>query len=561
MKLKKINISPYMLLFLFIIFVIILGLSLYSNYISQKNATIEMMTHSSHQLSSTIRKASRNTIIAYRLFLHHFNEQLISDLRYLDYLDLNNDLNQKNLTEYAHQERFNAIYVLDKNGNVEITNTDEEMPELPADTYNDLNEGKFKKRTFDILPARNQQEKRFTVGIHRSKGGTIIGNIKASKVLNVKNIIYINSLLDSIANNPSIEFIALQDSHQVLHKTTDRPLTNYYEDPLVQETFRTKSIHYRISQFDGHKILEVFNYLRIFDSSRYVVQIGLNYSPIQKIQKNALKQASLRLFILIIIGFMMIAYSISTQNVRLLQKKKDKITKEVYSLQADLRQKEKLSVIGELAAGVAHKIRNPLNAISMTIQRLGSEFKVKNDQSEYNSLLKILNKEINNIGEIITQFLQFSRPTAISRSRTNLNKLTQKVVDLYSVKAEKQSIDLNFNPNSKIIAHLDDDKIKQCLINLVENAMDAINGSGAVHIDLKKKEQEAVLIVEDTGPGIDDENLSKIFNLYFTTKPDGTGIGLAQVYRIIAEHDGRIEADSPPGKGAIFTIYLPLKES
>ncbi|HMA62027.1 MAG TPA: ATP-binding protein [bacterium] len=560
MKLKKINISPYMLLFLFIIFVIILGLSLYSNYISQKNATIEMMTHSSHQLSSTIRKASRNTIIGYRLFLHHYNEQLIADLRYLDYLDINNELTQKKLTEYAHQENFNGIYVLDKDGNLVLTNTDEKMPDLPADEYTDLNEGKFKKRTFDVLPTQNQREKRFTVGVHRTKGGTIIGNIPAIRVLNVKNIIYINSLLDSIANDPSIEYIALQDSHKTLHKTTDIALANYYEDPLIQKTFRTKSINYRITQYDGHKILEVLNYLKIFESTKYVIRIGLNYSPIQKIQKNALKQASLRLFILIIIGFMMIAYSISTQNVRLLQKEKDKITKEVYSLQADLRQKEKLSVIGELAAGVAHKIRNPLNAISMTIQRLGSEFKVKNDQSEYNSLLKILNKEINNIGEIITQFLQFSRPTAISRSRINMNELIENFVELYSVKAEKQSIELNFSANGKAIAHLDADKIKQCLINLIENAMDAMEGSGTINIDLKKKEKEAVLIVEDTGPGINDKNLSKIFNLYFTTKPEGTGIGLAQVYRIIAEHDGRIEADSPPGKGAIFRIYLPLGE-
>ncbi|MCF7886636.1 MAG: ATP-binding protein [Candidatus Marinimicrobia bacterium] len=561
MNLRKIKINPYMLLFLFIIFVIILGLSLYSNYISQKNATIEMMTHFSHQLSSSIRKASRNTIIAYRLFLHHFKEQLTSDLRYLDYLDANNDLTIKKLSNYANQENFNAIYILDTNGQIIMKNTDEEMPELPSHSFKILNEGRVKKRAFNILPACNTNEKRFTVGIHRTRGGTIIGNIPATRVLNVKNTIYINSLLDSIATDPSIEFIAIQDSNKVQYSTGKISLSKYLDDPLLRKTFQSKGIHYRITHYNNHKVLEVLNYLQIFPSTIYIIRIGLDYSPIQKIQKNALKQASLRLFILIILGFIMIAYSVSMQNVRLLKEEKEKITREVYSLQADLRQKERLSAIGELAAGVAHKIRNPLNAISMTIQRLGAEFKVKKDQLEYNSLLKILNKEIKNISKIVTQFLKFSKPTCISRSSVNIAQLIERVVELYSMKAAKQNITFHWLAKDKIIANLDEDKIKQCIINLIENALDAISDSGSINIELKQENRQAVLSIADTGTGIEKENLSKIFNLYFTTKADGTGIGLAQVYRIIAEHEGRIDVTSIPNRGTTFTIYLPLKDN
>ena len=561
MKINKFKINPSMLVFIFIIFAVIMGLSMYSSYISQKNATIEMMTHSSQQLSNSIRKASRNTIIGYKLFTHHFREQLTTKLKYLDYLDLHNDLTPQKLSAYAEKESFNAIYILDPAGNQIITNSPEEMPDLPDQPYKMLNQGQITDWGFNILTVPHKNEKRFTVGIHRSKGGTIIGTIPASRVLNVKNVIYINSLLDSIANDSSIEFIALQDSHRVLHKTTEISLSGFREDPIIQKTFQTKSIQYRITQYDGHKILEVLNYLRIFKSQIYVVRIGLNYSPIQKIQKDAFKQASLRLVILILIGFMMLAYSISMQNVKLLQKEKDKITEEVYELQANLRQKEKLSVIGELAAGVAHKIRNPLNAISMTMQRLKSEFKVKQDQTEYNSLIKVLRKEINHISKIINQFLEFSKPPSITKSKTNLNKIINNVLELYKRKIEKKGIELNWYPEKEITVQIDGDKIKQCLINLLENAADATSKNGKINIYLNKNEQNAILKIEDTGKGIKDADLKKIFNLYFTTKTNGTGIGLAEVYRIIDEHEGKIEVDSSPEQGTTFTIKLPIKEA
>ena len=228
-------------------------------------------------------------------------------------------------------------------------------------------------------------------------------------------------------------------------------------------------------------------------------------------------------------------------------------------LEESLRRKEKLTAMGQLASGVAHEIRNPLNAIGMISQRLDKEFEPKTDEREYHDLTRTVVTEVRRINEIIQQFLKFARPPELDLKKTGLNAMINSTVKLVQAQAREKGIEIvqNLIPVPKIM--LDKNQMKQVLLNLIQNSIEAIEGKGAIKIQSKMADEREVLIeISDNGIGMNQETISKIFNLYFTTKPTGTGLGLSLVHQIISQHDGRIEVESETGKGTRFLIYLPI---
>ncbi|NOZ45733.1 MAG: PAS domain S-box protein [Chlorobi bacterium] len=230
------------------------------------------------------------------------------------------------------------------------------------------------------------------------------------------------------------------------------------------------------------------------------------------------------------------------------------------SMEEQIERKQRMTAMGELASGVAHEIRNPLNAISTIIQQLKKDFKPKNDTKEYNELTGIVYSEVNRINNTIKDFLRFARPEPIQASGFILKELLEQLTKQYESVLNEKNIDLNITFDYSGSVYWDKNQIKQVLINLIQNAIEAIHTNGKINIEVRKLNNEDIeLIVEDTGAGMDSKTKENIFNLYFTTKAKGTGIGLSIVQRIIYEHGGVIAAESIPGVGTTFKIKLPLQ--
>lgn len=228
-------------------------------------------------------------------------------------------------------------------------------------------------------------------------------------------------------------------------------------------------------------------------------------------------------------------------------------------LEETVRRKEKLTAMGQLASGVAHEIRNPLNAIGMIAQRLAREFEPTAGSDEYRELTKIVVTEVRRINDIIQQFLKFARPPKLQLSATDVNIMIDNTVKLVASHAWEKKIEIAtaFGPLPTVM--MDQNQMQQVLLNLIQNAMEAIHGAGKITISSGlSREREVVIRIIDTGIGMNEETQSKIFNLYYTTKPQGTGLGLSLVHQIISQHDGRIEVESAVGKGTTFSIYLPI---
>lgn len=226
-------------------------------------------------------------------------------------------------------------------------------------------------------------------------------------------------------------------------------------------------------------------------------------------------------------------------------------------LEENLKRKNRITAMGHLASGVAHEIRNPLNAIGMIAQRLKAEFTPKNNIEEYVQLTSTVIGETRRINEIIRQFLQFTRPGELNKQPVNIGNLLQQTAILIESPAKLRGVKVIQHMQQLPDIYADAGKLKQAFLNIAQNAVAACTQGDSITIAGRHTADSIIIDLSDTGRGMSQENLNKIFNLYFTTKESGSGIGLSVVQQIISQHDGTIEVQSVENQGTTFTITLP----
>jgi two-component system sensor histidine kinase HydH len=231
---------------------------------------------------------------------------------------------------------------------------------------------------------------------------------------------------------------------------------------------------------------------------------------------------------------------------------------EVRRLQDEIRRKEKLAAIGDLAAGVAHEIRNPLSSI----KGIASYYKEKfADGSEDKEMAGVMIEETDRLNRVISELLEFARPSKLNLKLSDLNELLKHSARFIQQEATTKNIQIHLNLTPDAVeAEVDPDRLTQCFLNLYLNALQAMKNGGQLAIASATRVDGSVSIdIRDNGSGISTDDLSKIFDPYYTTKPKGTGLGLAIVHKIIEAHHGQIKARSIIGQGSVFSIILPLK--
>lgn len=232
-------------------------------------------------------------------------------------------------------------------------------------------------------------------------------------------------------------------------------------------------------------------------------------------------------------------------------------------LEEQLLRQEKLTAMGELASGVAHEIRNPINAIGIIAQRLQKEFRPcdnEEEQKEFDELTVSIITETKRINQTIQQFLHFAKPAALQRQPTDIRDFLHEIGRLFKSSSTVQNIAFSIQVKNNARLLIDPQQMKQALLNLLQNALDATQPNGQIRLSAHKTDNHYEISVSDTGSGISEENQQKIFDIYFTTKRNGTGMGLPIVSQIVQQHDGKIIVESNPEKGTTFWILLPFEE-
>jgi signal transduction histidine kinase len=248
-------------------------------------------------------------------------------------------------------------------------------------------------------------------------------------------------------------------------------------------------------------------------------------------------------------------------------------------VQSTVRYSQKLAALGRLSAGVAHEVKNPLNSMMIHLELLRQKVSARqpaavlataagggnvrtgplalDGPSDALQHVDVIATEIRRLDEVVQGFLKFARPEDLKLQPVVLAALFDEIAPIVGPEAERNRVVLAVDCDASLIVNADPAMLRQAFLNLALNACQAMPEGGTLRIQGKTVGRQVQVLVTDTGTGILPEHLHKIFDLYFTTKPKGSGIGLSMVYRIIQMHDGEIEIESTPGKGTTFRILLP----
>ncbi len=232
----------------------------------------------------------------------------------------------------------------------------------------------------------------------------------------------------------------------------------------------------------------------------------------------------------------------------------------VRRIEDEIELSRRLSAIGRLTSGVAHEVKNPINAIVVHLEVLRQ--KLQSVDPDTRRHMDVIGSEIQRLDRVVQTLVDFTRPVELRLAETDLRRLIEDVVLLAAPDAERHGVDIRRDlPSEELPVNVDVDLIKQALLNVVINGVQAMPGGGTLAISAARRDGSAMVEIRDQGSGIPPEVQDKIFNLYFTTKKAGSGIGLPMTYRIVQLHHGAVEFASEENVGTTFQLILPLLES
>ncbi|MEN2994340.1 MAG: HAMP domain-containing sensor histidine kinase [Thermodesulfovibrio sp.] len=334
--------------------------------------------------------------------------------------------------------------------------------------------------------------------------------------------------------------------------------------PVIAGNVQYGYIHLKINKDDFSKILKT-NAIKRMLTTLIIFSIGilityiisLRYTkPIDKLTEAAIKVAQ------------------GDFNYRLNINRKDEIGKIAESfnfmiqklhehqiLQERLREAEHLSAIGQLSRTIAHEIRNPLNFINLSIDHLIEKIKKeKPNENSYVKLLESMKQEIYRVNNLITEYLEYTRPLKLNKKITSIIEIIDEVLSIIEATAEKQGVTIYKDYTIDFTLSLDVDLIKSCLLNIITNALHAMKDVEIKNLFIKTEliEDEILIKIIDTGSGVPEEFIDKIFEPFFSTKKEGLGLGLSLAKKVIEEHGGRIEFSSKKGQGSEVRIFIPI---
>jgi signal transduction histidine kinase len=388
----------------------------------------------------------------------------------------------------------------------------------------------------------------------RSFSGIIAVHADANSVLNFRREIGVQRQVEELGRQPGIESVELldQDLTVLAHSTPDRVGKSEADEGLRSALDNGRVLARMVERAGGGRVYEVVKPLALEGSRTGLLRIGLSTARMDRIWKGDRLAAAVTAAAVLGLGILGMSVIFYTQHRHL---------REVKALEAEMERGERLATVGNMAAAVAHELRNPLNAVSMGIQRLRVEFE-PTPREEYLRMVDLIQGEVRRLNTIVEEFLSLARPMPLKREPIIVAALLEEVLGLVESEARGAGIAVVREiPSGLPVLHADRDRLKQVLLNLVLNAIQAMPSGGTLEIAAAAAGGTLTVTVADTGSGITPELLPKVFEPYVTTKTKGLGLGLPIVRRIVEAHGGSIEAVSEPGRRTSFRFALPLGEA
>lgn len=384
--------------------------------------------------------------------------------------------------------------------------------------------------------------------------GIVLITAPAEYILTFRKEIGLQRLIDDLARNPLITDAALvgPDLAVVVDSRPDR-IGATLGEPFYRRALAAEGPTSRLVEAKDVRVLELARPLRLGQNLLGLFRLGVSLEASDRVWFQAVRTVGVYSLAVALVGVAGMGAIFLTQ-----QRQRARLR----ALEREVDQRERLSALGNLAAGVAHEIRNPLNAIAIGLQRLDKEFAPASqvESKEFGQITKTIQGEVGRLNRIVEEFLSLARPPGLSLKICRPADLLEELDRILAPEAHRRG--LLWSVSGEGLTHevrWDPERLKQALWNVVLNALEATPEGGTVRVeaDTVSGEEAVVISVIDTGTGIPPEVRERVFEPYYTTKEGGTGLGLALARQLVEVHGGRITLSSEAGKGTTVRLVLP----
>jgi len=434
------------------------------------------------------------------------------------------------------------------------------------------------------IAARNTQRERERMAQHLTdRAAALIWALEAGSRTRMAmrgGNLYLQLLLEETAKQSGIVYMAVTDGRGniLAHSEPAESIVHFADPESIAALDVSDSPQWRI--VDGPGELRIFEVYKIFSpiphhgshtdalrdiavpapEEKRVIFAGLDARPFEEALEADFRSTVLSSLLVVLVAFGAFVSLFWAHNYSVSRRMLQDAEAFAAQLQQQLRRSERLSALGNLAAGVAHEVRNPLSSIKGFATFLLGKMEKEHDAAAAQMLIR----EVDRLNRVVSGLLEFARPDAIRLAPTALPSVVEHALSLCASDVAGKEIAVRFTPAPDLpLITADADKLAQVLLNLFLNAVQAMDKGGALDISSCRDQAggKVLLRIADTGKGIAPELLPTIFDPYVTDRASGTGLGLAIVHRIVEQHNGEIHVESEPGKGSVFFLHLPAAEA
>lgn len=480
-----------------------------------------------------------------------FTQKVVEMAREIDNQWKTAHLSASYIRQYAQEKNLWLVAVLNASG--EVIFASRSFSDEPGSGKKSAVKG-----SGDLLTRLGRLKKVGFIALQRPDGsGTIVIALDQDSAHYWGTRVSVEKAIEKLGEGQGqgLVYLTVRDKKGLPLGNTGKAPEKLVEKPLVENILGgIQRIERRNVLNDGRNILEIIAPLRLDDQIAGIIRLGLERGNTDQILNENRRNIFVFLALIVLITLLSMWLLYHDQNRHLAG---------IVEMERQLEKAERLSSLGQLAAGVAHEIRNPLNAISMASQRLKREFMPADQRKihEFQIIAGVIRDEIRRLDGIIEEFLTFSKSRKLELRDCPVQEVLQKIVNLLSADAETKGIAIRTDWQARpVVIPMDMDKLQQAFLNFVKNAMESISGEGVITLAIRNKDKGRVSIrITDTGCGMTTEQVERIFNPEYTTKEKGLGLGLPLAHEIIRGHGGEIRVLSRKGEGTTFEILLPAE--
>jgi signal transduction histidine kinase len=558
--------------------------------IKEKNSLTRMLIEQGTALAETLEVSSRNALVANRLLEQTIAQRLLDNARLIDQILPGQAVHPRRLAELAQYNQLDRIQLLDAKGTLltafppprhmpmrqgrpmmgpgkmrrhtrmmgRMESMRDQMPGMmPHHFYHPILEGKTTEALQGFGARKFWLGDKYGVAVKRQHApGIIVITAAADSILRFREQIGLQRLLKELQSS-YITYVSIQDTERTFIAHSDARLVGTTtHDPYVADVAASGGRDSRLrTTADGRSMLEIIRSFSFEGEPLGLLRVGLSMQHVQQVWRQALTALLMSSGAVLVVGAIGVGMILANQAAHVHR---------VHELEKTVSRQERLAALGHLAAEVAHEVRNPLNAISMGLQRIQREFVPGEAEArqEFSDITTVIRNEVTRLNQTIENFLKLARPIKLQLQACHIDGLLKELDTLIKEDAQNRDIQWQVSATSQLSSLLvDRDQLRQALLNLILNALQATPPGGVVSLEADTADGQLCLRLRDTGSGIEPRGIERIFDPYYTTREEGTGLGLAIAQQIVQAHGGRIEVISTAGQGSTFTVWLPSTQN